>query len=227
MVNELPMDKNELRNLNVSKATRRGGTRIGKDDPLLQDIVTLINEFPKRVTLTGLAETLHLRGKYLDVKESNLRSRIRRRIDILHRQIKDGKPVLKRKSELRVDAFGETDGTIRYVWYLPEYEEDIIGEKMTIDEFMVLLSEAMDKQPNFIKQIIEDWKITVSDKIVRDPEGWKIEFWQHLRELNKDLMWSQLYAAEMGLEQDALMQKRVIRSLSPIIEDIWESIIEE
>jgi hypothetical protein len=222
----MPIDRKKIGKMGLQPA-RRSGTRIGKSDPLLQDIVVLVNEFPERVTLTGLAETMQLRGKYLDVKMNNLRSRIRRRLDILCDQLDlSGKPVLLRKSELRVDAFDETDGSIRYVWYTPEYEEEMIGERLTIDEFRLLLTSVITEEPEYIQKLFEDWKPSVT--LALDVEGWKIEFWQYVRKnIKDDLLWCQYYAAELGVEQDAIMQKSLVRRFSGVIDTIWERMVVE
>ncbi len=213
----MPMDKDELQKVS---STRKGSRKIGSDDLLLQEVVSMINEFPARVTLTGIAETMHMQGKHMDIKQSNLRSQIKRRLDVLcdmtHRET--GDPALKRRSELVVDAYGETDGRIRHVWYLPEHEGDVVGVRMSISEFRLLL----DIKEAAIQQLFDDWKPAVSLSL--DLKGWKIEFWSYVRKQLKDVLWSQYYAAELGIEQDMIMQKRLLRRLSVIIDSTWESL---
>lgn len=214
----MPIEKGKLHNM---KKVQSGGSRIGADDEIMQDVVKLINEFPTRVTLTGLAETLQLRGKYMDVKLNNLKSRIRRRLDIVCASIdrRTGEPGLKRKSELRIDAFGETDGTIRYIWYLPAHEDDVIGEVMPYDDFCLLLQPVASKQPEFIRAIFNEWR---PEESAADVEGWKVSFWKYIRsQIREDKIWVQYIAAEMGVEQDVLMEKRVIRQFSTIIGEVW------
>lgn len=214
----MPTPLDELKKANVAKRT---GSRIGRDDILLQEIVKIVNESPKYTTLTGIAQTLHLRGKFLNVKESNLRSQIRRRLDILENMKNpDGKPALMRRSELRTDAYGSTDGTIRYVWFLPEYEHEVLDEKVTIDDLLFLID--FHDYDKWIKDVFSEWHEDIPKDKAFDAEGWKIHLWEWIREKNKDLIWSQLVASYLGVEQDAVMQKRVLRALSPIIDDMFE-----
>ncbi|MCK5617615.1 hypothetical protein KAR91_87935 [Candidatus Pacearchaeota archaeon] len=214
-------------NLKGMKKVQRG-TRIGADDEIMQDVVKLINEFPTRLTLTGIAETLQLRGKYMDVKTNNLRSRIRRRLDILceTKDRRTGESALNRKSELRVDAFGETDGSIRYIWYLPKHEDDVTGETMLADEFMHLIIAGVQKQPEYIKDIFEEWRQqSIASEEVFDVEGFKVSFWLYIRSrIREDKIWVQYIAAELGVEQDPLMEKRTIRRFSTIIEEVWSEV---
>lgn len=216
-VETMPMDKDELQKVS---STRKGSRKIGSDDPLLQEVVSMINDFPARVTLTGIAETMQMQGKHMDTKLNNLRTQIKRRLDILcdmtHRET--GQPGLKRRSELVVDAYGETDGRIRHIWYLPAHEGDVVGVRMSIDEFRLLL----DIEEAVVQQLFDAWKPDVS--ISLDLQGWKIEFWSYVRKQLKDTLWSQYYAAELGVEQDMIMQKRLLRRLSVIIDSTWEAL---
>ena len=219
----IPTDK-----LKGMKKASKGGSRIGADDEIMIDVVKLINEFPKRLTLTGIAETLQLRGKHMDVKINNLRSRIRRRLDILCSTTDrtTGESALKRKSELRIDAFGETDGSIRYIWYLPKHEDDVTGETMVADEFMHLIFSGVQKQPEYIKDLFEEWRQqSLVEQETFDVEGFKVSFWRYIRKrIKSDTIWVQYIAAELGIEQDVLIEKRVIRRFSIIIEEVWSEV---